>query len=149
MGNRVLVNKFSESAIVEAVIDFFTKKSTAVAIKEVQLFEKFIDIYIYDCNSQKYIAVEAKVKSPSRAFSQASKYEHVAEYVYVAVLKNSSNKKAVELSQKTGIGLMFVEKNEKNDVINVEVAIKPKKSKYFKEKLARNIWESVTFDQEN
>lgn len=130
---------FNENSIVEAVIDFFTKDTTAISIRELQLCEKFIDIYIYDYIQKKYIAVEAKVNATSKAFDQASKYVHVAEYVYVAILKNSSNKKAIELSHKTGIGLILVEKNEKNEITNVEIAIEAKKSKYFNEKLTAKV----------
>ena len=89
-----IFNMISEAIIVSAVIDFFKHNTEVEVREEVQLFDKYIDIFCYDKNLNSYIAIEAKVKSPTRAFQQASKYLHIANYVYVASLKNNSNKTA-------------------------------------------------------
>jgi hypothetical protein len=127
----------SEALIVKAVIDFFSDESNIYIKEEVQLFDKFIDIFCHNKNLNEYLAIEAKVKSPTKAFLQASKYLHVAHYVYVATLKNGSNKKAFELSDKTGIGLIFVEFI--NDLPKVEIVMESRKSPYYLNHLSEQI----------
>lgn len=132
-------NIINEDLIVDAVCEYF-KKNNSQVFTEVQLFEKFIDIYCKNTNNN-YIAIEAKVNSPTRAFQQACKYKYIADFVYVAILKNNSNKTAIRLAEETGIGLMLIEKNE-NCGFNLTIEKNPNQSDIYIEKLANHIWQT-------
>ena len=134
--NKEIKNKPSEERIVNSVAMFFKRKGYSKQKKEFQLCERYIDL-LCD-NGKKMIAVEAKVNAPTQAFSQAKRYAHIADYVYVAILKNGCNKKAIELSKVTGIGLIFV-KRDSLDRYTAKLEIKPKRSKKKDKQLAQYI----------
>lgn len=101
-------NQFtSERELVDVLVQSFKKNNMNVKT-EVQLFERFVDILAY--NDVSYLAIEAKINSPGRAFKQASRYKIISDYTYVAVPRNSSNSKAHKLAEETGIGLLLVTK---------------------------------------
>jgi len=125
-----------EYELVEALVQKFKADSFRI-FKEVQLFERYIDLVIIDQDNKLY-AIEAKISSTSQAFRQAKRYQIIADSVFVAVRKNNSNGKALELSDKTGIGLIFIEK--KNDGnYNVEIVKKPTHEKYKNESITNYI----------
>jgi len=122
--------KLSERKIVKAVSALLEKKGYNVRKEEVQFCERFIDILCWKNKSRSdIVAVEAKVKAPTKAFEQASRYRYIADYVYVAILRDSCNKKSIELSTSTGIGLIFV-RRDSLDRYYATIEIKPKKSIY-------------------
>jgi hypothetical protein len=107
-----------EFELIEALVRKFTSESHKV-FKEVQLFERYIDLIIIDGENKLY-AIEAKISSTSQAFKQANRYKVIADSVFVAIRKNSSNRRAYELSSKTGIGLILIEKeNDGNYKIDI------------------------------
>lgn len=113
MNNPVKID--NEKELVTALVDFY-KAAGSKVVTEVQLFERFIDILIID-KDDSLIAIEAKINSPSKAFQQAERYRYVADNVYVATPKNRSNKTAIELANRTGIGLILISKQTKNDFV--------------------------------
>ena len=129
----------SEKKMVVAVLNLFRRRGVRFLRREVQFCERHIDILCLDDRNENFFAVEAKVNAPSKAFSQARRYKYVADYVYVAILKNGTNKKALELSEKTGIGLIFV-KRDSLDRYSAEVAINPKISDCKDTIIANYVW---------
>ena len=111
-----------EFELVEALILKFTAESHKI-FKEVQLFERYIDLVTID-RDNKLFAIEAKISSTSQAFKQAKRYQIIADSVFVAIRKNSSNSKAFELSNKTGIGLILIEK-EYDGTYSVDIVVEP------------------------
>src|SRR3990172_5549372 len=103
--------KPSERKMVEAILNLFRRQGINSLFTEVQFCDRYIDILCFDDRNHTFFAVEAKVNAPSKAFRQAGKYKYIADYVYVAILKNGSNKTALELSKDTGIGLIFVKRD--------------------------------------
>jgi len=131
-------NNPSEKNMVEAVSDLFRREGYNNQRTEVQFCEKFIDFICWDKKATKIVAVEAKVKSPAKAFEQASMYRYVADHVYVAVLKNGRNERAIELAIATGIGLIFV----RRDILDrycAKIKIVPNKSNYKDKNLTKYI----------
>ena len=135
--------KPSEKKMVGSILNLFRRKGLNFLFTEVQFCERYIDVLCLDEKKQKLFAVEAKVKAPSRAFGQAERYKYIADYVYVAVLKNGSNKTALELSKNTGIGLMFV-RRDSLDRYYAEIAIKPKISNFKDVAIANYVWNLKT-----
>lgn len=111
-----------EFELVEALVLKFTAESHKI-FKEVQLFERYIDLVTIN-SENKLFAIEAKISSMSQAFKQAKRYQIIADSVFVAVRKNSSNSKAFELSNETGIGLILIEKESDGTYI-VEIVKEP------------------------
>lgn len=111
-----------EFELVEALHKKFVSESHKV-LTEVQLFERYIDLIAIDENNKLY-AIEAKISSTTQAFKQAERYKIIADSVYVATKKNSSNNRALELSAKTGIGLILIEKDLTGNYI-IEIAKYP------------------------
>jgi len=111
----MIKNRIAETKIVQAVENLFNFNGITEQFKEVKFCERSIDLFAKD--KEFHIAVEAKVNAISQAFKQAERYRYVADYLYVALLKNSSNKRALELSESTGIGIIFVEGNTEDDLI--------------------------------
>ncbi len=132
-------NKPSEKKIVRAVLNLFRRKGINFLFTEVQFCERRVDILCLNEKTKRFFAVEAKVNAPYKAFIQAERYKYIADYVYVAILKNGSNKTALELSKNTGIGLIFV-KRDSLDRYKAEIAISPEMSKYKDIKIANYIW---------
>ena len=133
-------NKYiNETFIVDTVCEYLKMNNNNV-YTEVQLFEKFIDIFSKNINNN-YIAIEAKVNSPTKAFEQANKYKYIADYVYVAILKNNSNKTAIRLAEETGIGLMFIEETE-NLKFKLTIEKEADKSNIYIDNLANQIWKA-------
>lgn len=131
--------KPSEKKMVEAILNLFRRKGLNSLFTEVQFCERYIDVLCLDDKTQKFLAVEAKVKAPSSAFRQAERYKYIADYVYVAVLENGSNKTALELSERTGIGLMFVRRDSLNRYY-AKIAINPKISDCKDTVIADYVW---------
>jgi hypothetical protein len=111
----------SEKELVAVLVQSFKENQMTVRT-EVQLFERFIDIIAYD--DINFVAIEAKLNSPARAFKQASRYKIISDYTYVAVPKNSTNLKAYKLAEETGIGLLLVSKVDGK--YSIETAIESK-----------------------
>jgi len=111
MANAKNKNNPSEKRMVEAISALFRREGYNNQRTEAQFCERFIDFICWDKKSTKVVAVEAKVKSPAKAFEQASMYRYIADYVYVAVLKNGRNERAIELAMATSIGLIFVRRD--------------------------------------
>lgn len=131
-------NNPSEKKMVKAISNLFRREGYNNQRTESQFCEKFIDFICWDKKAIKVIAVEAKVKSPAKAFKQASMYKYVADYVYVAVLKNGRNERAIELATATGIGLIFV----RRDILDrycAKIKIVPNESNYKDESLTKYI----------
>jgi hypothetical protein len=124
---------------VDAVLDLF-KNMGCTCLTEAQFGEKYVDIFCYDDRNKRFFAVEAKVDSPTRAFNQAMKYKFIANSVYVATLKNSSNRKAIQLSEDKGIGLIFVERVNSNQC-NAEIYKESRISDWFEPSLANHVLE--------
>ena len=136
--NDVKEIKPSEKKMVKAVSNLFRNKGFINQKTEAQICERFIDLACWDKKGKEIIAVEAKVKAPARAFEQASRYGYVADYVYVAILRNGCNKRAKELAIETGIGLIFV-RRDSLDRYYADVERKPAKSKYKDKNLTKYI----------
>jgi len=136
--NNVKGTNPSEKKLVKAVSKLLRKKGYTNQKTEAQICERFIDLACWDTKGKNIVAVEAKVKAPAKAFEQALRYRYVADYVYVAILRNGCNKRATELAVKTGIGLIFV-KRDSLDRYYASVERKPTKSKYKDENLAKYI----------
>lgn len=128
--------KPSEAKIVKAVSSLFKKAGLEIRKTELQICERFIDLACWNRDMAKVVAVEAKVKAPAKAFEQALRYRYVADYVYVAILKNGCNERAIELSKKTGIGLIFV-RRDSSDRYYARVEIESLKSKFKDANLAK------------
>lgn len=111
-----------ESELIEALHQKFVSESHMV-LTEVQLFERYIDLIAIDSNNKLY-AIEAKINSTTQAYKQAERYKIIADSVYVATKKNRSNNRALELSARTGIGLILIDKDIKGNYV-VEVATYP------------------------
>lgn len=124
-------NKIMEKDMVNALECYYKNNGVKKIYKEVQLCSKFIDMLI-QCECGKIITIEAKISAPSRAFKQAGIYRHMSDFVYVAILKNGSNKTALELSKKTGIGLIFVSVDSNGESV-IEVVRESEKSDSFNE----------------
>lgn len=131
--------KLEEKKITEAVIRLFDKTQDFEHKLEAQFCAKFLDLYLYDKQNNNFIAVEAKVNSVTKAFNQALNYRHLATFVYVALYRNKTNKKAIELSKKTGIGLILVKRDKLNRYF-AEITISAKKSEFQVEKIAKHVW---------
>jgi predicted RecB family endonuclease len=108
----------SEQELVSVIVGDFLKRNLKV-ITEVQLFERYIDVFAYDTN--RHYAIEVKLKSPYNAFKQALRYRIISDYTYVAVPKNSTNNTAIRLAQETGIGLILVTKKDNSYYLEVAV----------------------------
>jgi len=132
------MTKPSEKKIVEAVSKLLKKNGCIHQRIEVQICERFIDLICWGTKDNGIVAVEAKVKAPAKAFEQALRYRHVADYVYVAILRNGCNKRAIELSAKTGIGLIFVRRDSLNRYY-ATIEKRPTKSQYKDENLTKYI----------
>lgn len=128
----------SEQSLVKAVSTLLRSQGYKYQKTEVQFCERFIDVLCWRKRSNKVVAVEAKVKAPTKAFEQASRYRYVADYVYVAILKNGCNKRAIELATTTGIGLIFVRGDSLNRYY-AKIEIEPKKSSYKDKNLTKHI----------
>ncbi len=131
--------KLEEKKITEAVIRLFDKEHDFEHKLEVQFCTKFLDLYSYDKQNDNFIAVESKVNSVSRAFNQALNYRHLATFVYVALYRNRTNKKAIELSSSTGIGLILVKRDKLNRYC-AELVISAKRSKFHNNRIAEHVW---------
>ena len=131
--------KLEEKKITEAVIRLFDKELDFEYKLEVQFCAKFLDLYLFDRQNDNFIAVESKVNSVTRAFDQALNYRHLATFVYVALYRNNTNKKAIELSNKTGIGLILVKRDKLNRYY-AELTISAKRSKFHNNKIAEYVW---------
>ena len=132
----------SEKKIVDAAAKLLRKNGYINQKVEAQICERFIDLVCCDKKKKNIAAVEGKVKAPAKPFEQALRYRYVADYVYVAILRNGCNKRATELSEKTGIGLIFVRRDSlERYYANIE--IKPAKSKYKDEKLTRYFLDAI------
>jgi hypothetical protein len=131
-----------ESIIVNNLISYLKSIGYNEIYTEAQFIEKFVDVFAYSKEKDCFIAIEAKVKSPSRAFDQAKKYLHFADYVFVATFKNSTNKKAKELSKNSGIGLILIEKDEK-DCFHPHIETDSMKSQYIKRDISNMIMSNL------
>ncbi len=132
----------SEKKIVAAVAKLLRKNGYINQKTEAQICERFIDLVCWDKRKKKIVAVEAKVKAPSKAFEQAMRYRYVADHVYVAILRNGCNKRAIELSDRTGIGLIFV-RRDSLERYYAKIEIEPVKSELKNEKLAKYFFSDV------
>lgn len=103
--------KHPEQKIVDATIRLLRRIGYRNIITELQFCERVLDIYAYKKSCS--LAIEAKVKSPTKVFEQASRHKYIADYSLVSILKNKTNKTAIELSKKLGIGIIFVRKDSK------------------------------------
>jgi hypothetical protein len=130
--------EISELTINLAVIRLFRRIGITRYIREAQFCERYID-FIGEDNNHVIHAVESKVNSVKRAFSQALRYRHTADYVYVAVLENGSNRTATRLSCETGVGLIFVGRDSMNR-FRARLAIPPQRSGMKDEKIAQYVW---------
>lgn len=119
----------SEKELVAVLVQSFKQNQMTVRT-EVQLFERFVDIIAYD--RIKFVAIEAKINSPTRAFKQASRYKIISDYTYVAVPRNGTNFKAYKLAEETGIGLLLVSKEDGKYTIEkvIESKISDSKNDY-------------------
>ena len=133
-------NNPSEKKIVDAVVRMFQRRGIKSFKKEVQFCERCIDILFLAEKTKNFFAIEAKVNAPSQAFEQAERYKYVADYVYVAILKNGSNKTAIRLSKDKDIGLIFV-KRDSLDRYYAETVIEPKPSTYKDIVVANYVWD--------
>ncbi len=131
--------KIEEKKITEAVVRLLDEEFNLMHKYEVQFCSKYLDLFSYDNKNQIFIAVESKVNSVSRAFKQAKLYRHLAKYVYVALMKNSSNKKAIELSNSTGIGLILIEE-EISFKYKAQIHIPAKDSIMVDDRLSHYVW---------
>lgn len=130
--------RISELTINNAVIRLFNRIGITRYIREAQFCERYIDVIGEDDNHSIH-AVESKVSSVKRAFSQALRYRHAADYVYVAVPENGSNWSATRLSCDTGVGLIFVRRDSLNRC-RARVAITPQRSMMKSERIACHVW---------
>lgn len=125
-----------ESELIEALYQKFVSESQLV-YKEVQLFERYIDIVAIDGNNN-LSAVEAKISSTTQAFKQANRYKIIADSVYVAIKKNTSNNRAFKLSDETGIGLILIDKDNEGNY-DVEIAKLPTHEKLKNDNITKYI----------
>lgn len=102
-----------------------------------------MDIYARFPRNKRYVAVEAKVFSPSKAFSQASQSLPLAQTVYVAEWCSRLNVTARALAEKTGIGLIIVSRDIAGRV-RCRLEVQPTPSPYFDADLAKLIWDRTT-----
>ena len=109
--------------------------------EEVTLGEKRLDIFARRDDGE-FCAVEAKVGAARRAFSQASKYQHVAQTIYVALYGKTSGI-AEELAKVTGIGLIMVTLSQEGDLIP-RLVVEAQESPFFERSLANHIWAERT-----
>lgn len=141
---RKIIKKLPETLIVKATENVFATENARAEVKrEVQFCERIIDIYVRYKSPLKYVAVEAKVNAVSRAFAQAMRYRHVANYVYVAMQANKSNSTAIRLAKQTGIGLVLVEKIGSRKA-TAKILIKPLRSTACNQKIAKYLWEQTS-----
>ena len=138
------MDKIEEKEITEAVVKLFNQQSKLEHKYEVQFCSKYLDLLSYDCTNGEYIAVESKVNSVSRAFNQAKIYRHLAAYVYVAMMKNSSNKKAIELANNTGIGLILIERDSSNNY-KAHVNVPATYSSLFDNEISKYVWKQYNW----
>lgn len=136
--NNIGVTNPSEKKIVKAVSKLLKKKGYINQRTEAQICERFIDLVCWGTKDKGIVAVEAKVKAPAKAFEQALRYRHVADYVYVAILRNGCNKRAIELAAKTDVGLIFV-RRDSLDRYYASIEKRSTKSQYKDENLAKYI----------
>ncbi len=137
--NEIIKFQFEEDKITEAVIRLLIREGVTEHLKEVQFCEKYLDLYSYNIDKHVYIAVESKINSVSRAFQQALRYKHLANYVYVALLRNNTNKRARDLSKLTGVGLILVRRDSKNRFF-AEFNLPAVESIYHDIKIAEYTW---------
>lgn len=109
--------------------------------EEVTLGEKRLDIFARRDDGV-FCAVEAKVGAARRAFSQASKYQHVAQKIYVALYGKTSGT-AEKLAKLTGIGLIMVTFSQ-DGALMPRLAVEAEESPYFERSLADHIWAERT-----
>lgn len=125
-----------EQKVVESTIRLLRRLGYRHIITELQFCERVLDIYAYKKSCS--LAIEAKVKSPTKVFEQAARHKYIADYSLVSVLRNKTNKTAMQLSQKLGIGIIFVRKDSK-DRYYAEIFRKGKRSNKKNEYLMKYI----------
>ena len=100
--------RVSESVIVDVLQKHIVESGIPNVWREFQVAERSADLaWVNGCTGE-LCAAEAKVADVTRAFRQAERYLLFADRVYVALLRNSTNGVARQLSQASGIGLILV-----------------------------------------
>jgi hypothetical protein len=127
-----------EGFIVSATARLLQRIGVKLQMREVQFCEKFLDLYARGKGSS-YVAVEAKVFSPTRAFKQASLYALIARKVYVAEMATVGDSRAKELANQTGIGLILVRRTKIGRYV-AKISVKAKPSPIFEPRLANTLW---------
>lgn len=136
-------NRPAEAVVVKAVIKYLKRIGLRDVRTEAQFGERFLDIYARSARSNRYVAVEAKVFSPTKAFSQASQSLPLAQSVYVAEWCSKANATAKGLAARTGIGLIVVSRDSLGRV-KCKLEVPPVPSPYFSPELAKLIWKRST-----
>lgn len=136
-------NRPAEGVVVQAVIKYLKRLGARDVRTEAQFGERFLDIYARFPRNNRYIAVEAKVFSPTKAFSQASQSLPLAQSVYVAEWCSRLNITAKTLAEKTGIGLIIVSRDAVGRV-RCRLEVEPVPSPYFDADLAKLIWDRTS-----
>jgi len=127
----------AESKIVEAVMRLLRNIGFEDILKEAQFCERYLDLFAKEKNN--FIAVEAKVASPTKAFEQAARYVHLADHVYVGAFSPHKNSVCLRMAKKTGIGLISVTK-DKIGRFKARIMVDAKKSSFYDPLLAEDIW---------
>jgi len=128
----------SENAIVEATCEYLLQRGFKELRFEVPMGEKYLDIMAR--HQHEYCAIEAKVDSPTRAFKQATRYQHVAQRTYVALFGTASAT-GTHLADSTGIGLILVSPISPGQ-LTARIAVEARLSPYFEPSLASFIWQT-------
>lgn len=132
-----------ERVIVEATERYFRSMGISDHVSEAPAGARRIDLVCMDTRCHEYHAIEAKVDSPTHAFTQASRYRFFANYCYVALLGGDANRRAIQLAQDSGVGLILVRWKPDHDMYEAELAIAPKRSASFLPELGDFVWRSA------
>jgi hypothetical protein len=129
--------RIAENLVQDAALNYLRGIGFQEVHEEVTLGEKRLDIFARRDDGV-FCAIEAKVGAARRAFTQASKYQHVAQKTYVALYAKTSDI-AEELAELTGIGLIMVAFSDEGDLIP-RLVVEAEESPFFEPSLANYIW---------
>jgi hypothetical protein len=112
-----------ETELLTPVSLYFYQKGFHLQTEELQFYEYSIDLYGYDTNKNKTIAVELKIENWKRALEQTIIYQLCADLVWVAMPEETIQRVNQDLLEDEGIGLLSVGLNGE-----CRVVVEPRKS---------------------
>jgi hypothetical protein len=100
-----------EADLTQSVQKYLHRKGYLLQTTELQFYEYSIDIYGLSLINNRTVAIELKIKNWKRALNQTLIYQLCSDLVIMAMPKETIRRVNVDLLEREGIGLLWVNPN--------------------------------------